>query len=60
MILHYERLARYPVDFKAMTGLTVPQFDDLVADLLPRYREAEVQRLSRPTRQRAIGAGHPF
>lgn len=60
MILHYERLHRYPTVFKSMTGLTVPQFDDLVADLLPRYRAAEQQRLSRPTRQRAIGAGHPF
>ena len=60
MMLHYERLHRHPPVFKAMTGLTVPQFDDLVADLLPRYQAAEEQRLSRPTRQRAIGAGHPF
>ncbi len=60
MLLHYERLHRYPTVFKAMTGLTVPQFDDLVADLLPRYQAAERQRLSRPTRQRAIGGGHPF
>src|SRR5918997_5748038 len=60
MILHYERLSRYPTVFKAMTGLTVPQFDDLVTDLLPRYRQAERLRLSRPERQRAIGAGHPF
>ena len=60
MILHYERLSRYPTVFKAMTGLTVPQFDDLVTDLLPRYRHAEQLRHSRPERQRAIGAGHPF
>ncbi len=60
MILHYERLYRYPTVFKAMTGLTVPQFDDLVTDLLPRYRHAEQLRLSRPERKRAIGAGHPF
>ena len=60
MILHYERLHRHPTVFKAMTGLTVPQFDALVTDLLPRYHAAEQQRLSRPDRQRAIGAGHPF
>lgn len=60
MILHYARLHRSPTVFKAMTGLTVPQFDDLVTDLLPRYRDAELQRLSRPAPQRAIGAGHPF
>jgi DDE superfamily endonuclease len=60
MILHYERLQRFPTVFKSVTGLRVPQFDDLVADVLPRYHAAERQRLSRPTRQRAIGAGHPF
>src|SRR3712207_4458142 len=60
MILHYERLQRFPTVFKSVTGLRVPQFDDLVADVLPRYHAAERQRLSRPTRKRAIGAGHPF
>jgi hypothetical protein len=60
MILHYERLQRYPTVFKSLTGLRVAQFDDLVADVLPRYAAAEQVRLTRPTRQRAIGAGHPF
>ena len=60
MILHYERLHGYPVVFKSMTGLRVPQFDDLVSDLLPRFHAAHQQRLSRPQRRRAIGAGHPF
>jgi len=60
MILHYERLQRYPVVFKALTGLRGPQFDELVADVLPRYQAAERARLNRPTRKRALGAGHPF
>ena len=60
MILHYARLQRFPTVFKSLTGLRVPQFDDLVADVLPRYHAAERQRLNRPGRQRAIGAGHPF
>ena len=60
MILHYARLQRFPTVFKSLTGLRVPQFDDLVADVLPRYHAAERQRLNRPSRQRAIGAGHPF
>src|SRR3712207_8306912 len=30
------------------------------SDFLPRYRQAEQLRRSRPERQRAIGAGHPF
>ncbi len=60
MILHYERLSRFPAVFKSMTGLHVDQFDDLLADVLPRYHAAERARHTRPARQRAIGAGHPF
>jgi DDE superfamily endonuclease/Helix-turn-helix of DDE superfamily endonuclease len=60
MILRYARLSQYPTIFKSMTGLRVPEFATLVADLLPAYYEAERSRLSRPTRQRAIGAGTPF
>ncbi len=60
MILQYARLSRVPGVFRAMTGLTVPQFDALSADLLPHYTAAERQRLSRPDRQRAIGGGTQF
>jgi hypothetical protein len=60
MILRYAHLSRYPTVFLAMTGLRVPEFDTLVADLLPGHAASEQARLQRPTRQRAIGAGHPF
>ena len=60
MILRYERLQRFPAVFKSMTGLYVAQFDDLVTDPLPRYHAAELARHTRPSRKRAIGAGHPF
>ena len=60
MILQYARLSRVPGVFRAMTGLTVPQFDALSRDLLPHYTAAERQRLSRPDRQRAIGGGTQF
>ncbi len=60
MILHYERLQRYPTVFKSLTGLRIAQFDELVTDVLPRYQTAERARRTRPTRKRAIGAGHPF
>lgn len=43
-----------------MTGLDVDAFDSLVADILPRYTQAELARHSRPTRKRAVGGGHPF
>jgi DDE superfamily endonuclease len=60
MILRYAHLRQHPTVFKSMTGLRVPEFDTLVADLLPAYWDAERTRLSRPDRRRAIGAGTPF
>jgi hypothetical protein len=60
MILRYERLQRFPTVFKSMTGLRMAQFDDLVTDMRPRLLAAEQARLTRPSRKRAIGAGHPF
>jgi hypothetical protein len=60
MILRYAHLSRYPKVFESMTGLRIAEFDELLDDVLPRYAEAEVKRLSRPHRQRAMGGGHPF
>ncbi|MEP6985732.1 MAG: transposase family protein [Chloroflexota bacterium] len=60
MIMRYEYLSQHPNVFQKCTGLTVDQFDQVVVDVLPMYREAEANRLSRPQRQRGIGAGHPF
>jgi hypothetical protein len=40
--------------------LHLNEFDDLVSDVRPWHHEAEIARLSRPDRQRAIGGGdHP-
>ena len=60
MILRYGHLSRFARVFRAMTGLDVDAFDSLVADILPRYTQAELARHSRPTRKRAVGGGHPF
>ena len=60
MLLRYERLRAHPAIFQSLTGLRVAEFDALVADLLPAYYAAETARLSRPTRRRAIGAGHAW
>ena len=65
MMARYIHLRRHPRVFLAMTGLHVHEFDELVAEVRPRYEAAETTRLSQPTperpvRQRAIGAGHPF
>jgi DDE superfamily endonuclease/Helix-turn-helix of DDE superfamily endonuclease len=53
-------LSEYPNVFRAMTGLHLSEFDELIKDVLPQYAEAERARLSRPGRKRDIGAGHPF
>lgn len=60
MILQYAQLTTHPAVFRSLTGLTVAQFDALLADALPRYREAERLRHSRPDRLRDIGGGSQF
>jgi hypothetical protein len=60
MIMRYSHLATVPPAFRAVTGLSVAEFVTLYHEVLPLYQAAEQLRHSRPTRQRAIGAGHPF
>jgi len=60
MIMRYIHLTQHPNVFYSVTGLRVTEFDELLADVLPWYVDHEQQRLERPDRQRAIGAGHPF
>jgi len=60
MILRYAYLSRHPRVFVSMTGLRPAEFAELVRAVLPAYAAAAQARLSRPGRQRAIGAGHPF
>jgi DDE superfamily endonuclease/Helix-turn-helix of DDE superfamily endonuclease len=57
MILRYAHLSRRPAVFKALTGLRVETFAILEADLLARFADAEYERLARPDRVRAVGAG---
>lgn len=60
MILRYNYLSRYKTVFRIMTGLNLNEFDALLDDILPRFTEAEVKRLSRADRQRDIGGGPDF
>lgn len=57
MILLHQNLQRHPGVFKSMTGLTIALFDEVVEDVEPRFVEAELMRLNRPNRRRAIGGG---
>lgn len=60
MILHYHYLSQHQAVFRAMTGLGVAEFDQLLKDISPGYTEAEKKRLNRPDRQRTIGGGSDF
>lgn len=60
MIARYSTLTRHPVVFRALTGLSVAQFDALYRDVTPRVAAAERERLGRPARRRAIGAGRRY
>lgn len=57
MIGRYGNLAGAPAVFRAMTGLSIADFDALAGDLAPRLAAAERARLAWPGRRRAIGAG---
>src|SRR5436305_11608839 len=54
---HTERLRRSPNAFRQLTGITPVVFDRLLADLTPRYEQAEAMRKNRPDRRRQPGAG---
>src|SRR3954462_10640918 len=54
---HIERLRRSPNAFRQLTGITPAVFDKLLADLAPRYEQADTRRKSRPGRRRRIGGG---
>jgi hypothetical protein len=60
MIGRYHILSGHPAVFRALTGLTIAQFDAVCAAVVPRLQAAERGRLSRPERRRAIGAGRRY
>src|SRR4051794_25325004 len=60
MIARYDYLQRHPEVFRAMTGLSLPEFGVLRTRLLPAYESQEQQRHARPDRPRAVGAGRDF
>jgi hypothetical protein len=60
MIARLDSLKAHPSAFRHLTGLTVPAFDALAADVVPAVDVAHRRSLDRPGRQRAIGAGGAF
>ena len=59
-MFRYAKLVARPQQLHHFTGLTVDQFTTLATRLAPLWQAAERQRLSRPTRKRAIGAGRHY
>lgn len=59
-MLTYAKLSKNPEKVLRFTGLTKEQFEDIAGNLLPLWEKAEVKRLSRSGRIRAIGAGRPY
>jgi DDE superfamily endonuclease/Helix-turn-helix of DDE superfamily endonuclease len=54
---HTDRLRRSPNAFRQLTGITPAAFDRTLAQLTPRYEQAEARRKDRPGRRRRPGAG---
>ena len=59
-MLTYEKLIRKPRAFRSMTGLNIDEFERVYGDFEYCYGETEAERLARPDRQRARGAGGQF
>src|SRR3954447_11083059 len=53
-------LAQHLAVFRAMTGISVAEYRQIVAELAAPYAVAEQQRLARPARRRARGGGRRF
>ena len=58
--LNFNYLSQKPTKFYRFTGLEVGQFLILKEEIEPLWKEAEIKRLSRPHRQRAIGGGRKY
>jgi hypothetical protein len=54
------KLRRKPRHFQSFTGVSVSEYDQLLAQITPAYQAAAQQQRHRPERQRQPGAGRPF
>lgn len=59
-MLRYENLKHRPAVLRALTGLSGEEFEALYERFPSAREEAERRRLSRPGRERAIGAGSKY
>lgn len=59
-MLTLTKLRTKPAAFRSLTGLTLPQYEQLFQEVAERYAAAEEARLRRPHRQRERGAGRKY
>lgn len=59
-MIDYYRLSRNPRWFKSFSGVTVIEFEELYAPVVPVWTAQEQARLNRAGRQRAVGGGRPY
>jgi len=59
-MLNIKKLRSRPRQFRLFVGLSVEEFDQLMAQVVLQYASQEERRLTRSTRRRAVGGGHPF
>jgi hypothetical protein len=57
MIFQYKQLKKHPSVFRAVTGLSVKEFDSYSEPLIIELAQAERSRLERKARKRAVGGG---
>jgi transposase len=56
-MLTYKSLSAKPGAFRSMTGLSIEEFQDLLARVRPHYEALVAKRLHRPERRRGPGGG---
>ena len=54
-LMSYRRLCKKPLLFRSLTGLTVPEFDQISTEMDSKYEEYERRRLSKRKRKRDVG-----
>jgi len=59
-MLNLEKAKKSPNFFRRLTGISLQEFDELMAVLKKAYPDYERRRLSRREREREIGAGGKF
>lgn len=58
--MNLSKLFQNSIKLQRCTGLNPQQFEELSLKIKPLWEREERQRLSRPDRQRDMGAGHPY